>query len=145
MSEPKPKLRCDMHRKDVEPQENFVISYKAQSLKSGADYKEDDYKEEFQFCSWGCFIAWLIDDEKVLKLYAKRMTLPREVRHPHGASRTLRLDRHNNKAYLEPWDDADKPIFATETIEMLNLYENEDDYKQLDKEERQILAELSAE
>lgn len=119
---------------------DYAISYTVKSLKPNSDYNET-----YRFCSWGCFMAWLIDDEKVLKLYAKRMELPREIRHLGGVGRTLRIDNENHKAFIEAYDEKEQSIVATETIEMLNLYENESDYKELDKEEREALAAASVE
>lgn len=98
---------CDMHKKDVSTEQ--IWTYKA----GGVDPK--DYKEEYQFCSYECMLAYLVDDEKVLKLKLRRMNVDRAIRHPHSLSRAVTKVAENE--YLLEADE----YTAKETVHALDF------------------------
>ena len=89
---------CDMCRKPIPTKvQQSEWSYDVKSRNS-------DYSEHWEFCSGLCMVSWLVDDEQVLRIYARRRELIREIKHPHGISRYLRKLK-SGFIILEPWGD----------------------------------------
>lgn len=101
------KLFCEMHKKEVETDTIWQYNVKGTNEKA--------YTETAKFCSYECLIAYLIDDEKVLKLKLRRMNVDRAIRHPHSLARAP-----TKKSEFEYVLEAD-PYTKKETVEVLEF------------------------
>lgn len=127
-----------MHRTDVMSEAKW--SYRVETN------EPEPYSENYTFCSYECLLAFLVDDEKVLKLKLKRINLHHSIRHPHEISRAVTVVNgasETDKIYILEGDQYTKQ----EALIPLNMeyMDRKDLEKELDKEELASLDALSAE